>query len=104
MERRRSVAILRAIGAGRRHVMAIVLLESSIVMLLGCVLGIAGAYGLSAVLSGYIGSRVSIAVTVGFQWSHLGIAGIVLAAGIAAGLIPALAAYRAETARYLAIQ
>jgi len=104
MERRRSVAILRAIGAGRRHVMAIVLLESSIVMLLGCALGIAGAYGLSAVLSGYIGSRVSIAVTVGFQWSHLGIAGIVLAAGIAAGLIPALAAYRAETARYLAIQ
>ncbi len=104
MERRRSVAILRAIGAGRRHVMAIVLLESSIVMLLGCALGIAGAYGLSAVLSGYIGSRVSIAVPVGFQWSHLGIAGIVLAAGIAAGLIPALAAYRAETARYLAIQ
>ncbi|MGU3473632.1 ABC transporter permease [Paenibacillus sp. D51F] len=104
MERRRSVAILRAIGAGRRHVMAIVLLESSIVMLFGCALGIAGAYGLSAVLSGYISSRVSIAVTVGFQWSHLGIAGIVLTAGIAAGLIPALAAYRAETARYLAIQ
>lgn len=101
VERRRSVAILRSLGARRRQVMAIVLLESALVTALGCTLGVLGAYGLAAVLADYAGSQVSISVQLGFDWSWIGIAALVLAAGVLSGLAPAIGAYRSETARHL---
>ncbi|MGN7457516.1 ABC transporter permease [Paenibacillus pasadenensis] len=101
VERRRSVAILRSLGAGRRQVMAIVLLESALMTGLGCALGVLGAYGLAAALAGYARSHVSIALPLGFDWSSIGLAALVLAAGIVSGLAPAIGAYRTETARHL---
>ncbi|TVX97169.1 FtsX-like permease family protein [Cohnella terricola] len=101
IERRRTVAILRAIGAGRRAVMAIVLLESVLIMILGCAIGVAGGYALAGVLAGYMSQQVSIAVPVGFDREWLIFIGMVGLVGTAAGLFPALGAYRTESARYL---
>jgi len=101
VERRKTVAILRAIGAGRAEVLTIVLLESAFVMLIGCAAGYAAGYGLAWLLTGYLGEHVSIAVPIGFDSQTLAIAGYVGLAGVAAGLLPALSAYRTETARYL---
>jgi len=101
VERRRTVAILRAIGAGRRSVMTVVLLESVFVMLIGCVLGTAGGYALTWILSQYMATQVSIAIPIGFKWEWMTFIGAVALFGVAAGLIPAWSAYRTETARYL---
>jgi len=101
VERRRAVAILRALGAGRGAVMAIVLLESVLIMLLGCALGVAGGYALANALAGYVSAQVSIAIPIGFEPAWLSFIGGVALIGAAAGLFPALGAYRTETARYL---
>ncbi|RIE03588.1 ABC transporter permease [Cohnella faecalis] len=101
VERRRTVAILRAIGAGRLSVMTIVLLESALVMVIGCALGTAAGYGLTELLTRYIGTQVSIAIPTAFEWEWLSFIGGVALLGIAAGLFPAFSAYRTETARYL---
>lgn len=101
VERRRNVAILRAIGASRGAVMSIVLVESALVMAAGCVLGAAAGYGLTALLTEYIGSQVAIAMPIAFAWETLSFIGAVALTGVAAGLLPALAAYRVETARHL---
>jgi len=101
IERRRTVAILRAIGAGRRAVMAIVLLESVLIMALGCAIGVAGGYALAGMLVGYMSQQVSIAIPIGFDREWLVIIGSVGLVGAAAGLFPALGAYRTESARYL---
>lgn len=101
VERRRTVAILRAIGAGRLSVMTIVLLESALVTIIGCLLGTATGYGLTELLTRYIGTQVSIAIPVAFEWEWLSFIGGVALLGIAAGLFPAFSAYRTETAQYL---
>ncbi|THF83519.1 FtsX-like permease family protein [Cohnella fermenti] len=101
VERRRTVAILRAIGAGRAEVLAIVLLESALVMLIGCAAGYAAGYGLAYLLTGYLGEFLSISAPIRFQAGQLSLVGYVALAGTAAGLLPALSAYRTETARYL---
>ncbi|MEI7026374.1 ABC transporter permease [Paenibacillus sp. y28] len=101
VERRRTVAILRAIGAGRGAVLRIVLLESILVVGLGCLLGCAAGQLLSWGLASYIGSHMSVAVAYVYTWQMLWLLGGVAALGGIAGLIPAVGAYRTETARYL---
>ncbi|MFD0673161.1 ABC transporter permease [Cohnella sp. GCM10027633] len=101
VERRRNVAILRAIGASRAAVMSIVLIESGLVMVAGCLLGAAAGYGLTVLLTDYIGAQVAIAMPIAFAWESLSFIGAVALIGVAAGLLPALAAYRVETARHL---
>ncbi|MEK3723424.1 ABC transporter permease [Paenibacillus sp. FSL H8-0034] len=101
IERRRTVSILRAIGASRRSVLAIVLLECVLIVALGCVGGIAGGYLLTVALSRYIGSQISITVIPMYNWELLSIVGIVGCIGILAGIMPAMSAYRMEAARYL---
>lgn len=101
IERRRTVSILRAIGASRRSVLAIVLLECVLIVALGCIGGIAGGYLLTVALSMYIGSQISITVIPMYNWELLSIVGIVGCMGILAGILPAMSAYRMEAARYL---
>ncbi|PUA37521.1 hypothetical protein C8Z91_19450 [Paenibacillus elgii] len=101
VERRRTVAILRAIGASRSAVVTIVLLESVLVVVFGCVLGTALGGGLTWLLSGYIGSQISVTVAVAYSWDVAAVIGGVALLGMIAGILPAVSAYRTETARYL---
>ncbi|MCZ8512697.1 ABC transporter permease [Paenibacillus filicis] len=101
LERRRTVSILRALGAGRNSVLSIVMLESLLVVSLGCIGGIALGAVLSGALSYYIGAQSSITVAYTYDWSLLTVIAAVGLLGLAAGIVPALGAYRTETARYL---
>ncbi|WP_248930870.1 ABC transporter permease [Paenibacillus hamazuiensis] len=101
IERRRTVAILRAIGASRGGVVSIVLFESAMVSALGCVIGTAAGYGFAWGMAQYIGSHISISVPVELSGGLIAVNAAVCALGLAAGVAPAISAYRTEAAKYL---
>ncbi|MBN9408477.1 MAG: ABC transporter permease [Burkholderiales bacterium] len=98
-ERRRELAVLRAVGAGPRHVLVLLALEGFIVTLAGLVLGCAllAAATLAAGpwLQSSFGLTPGLAAPDGVQIMMLG--GL-LAAGWIASLLPAWRAYRLSLA------
>jgi putative ABC transport system permease protein len=93
-ERRREMAILRSLGASSRHVFALLIYESSFLVLLGCILGVACLYGVLIFVSPWLESNFSVYLEVqplsSTEWWYL--LGIFIA-GTLAGLIPAIKAY-----------
>jgi putative ABC transport system permease protein len=93
--RRREMAIFRAIGAGPRMIVALLVLESGVLSLLGCVIGVGMVY-LGLVLGQRpIEARFGLHLAIGplgaTEWTYLA---VVLSAGIIIGFVPALKAYR----------
>ena len=97
-QRRREMAILRSIGAGRRHILGLLLLESGLVSLLGCLLGLAAVSLFAAVggeaLAGFGLAALPLAVSMG----EMKLLGAVLVCGLAVGMLPAWRAYRLSLA------
>jgi len=97
-QRRREMAILRSIGAGRRHIFGLLLLESGLVSLLGCLLGLAAVSLFAAVggdlLAAFGLAALPLAVSVG----EMKLLGAVLVCGLAVGVLPAWRAYRLSLA------
>lgn len=98
-ERRRELAVLRAVGASLRHVLALLALEGAIVTLLGVVLGIAlavlGIAGLSPWLQSHFGLALSLSEPTLNEWLLLA---SLVAAGWLASLLPGIRAYRLSLA------
>ena len=98
-ERRRELAVLRAVGASLRHVLALLALEGAIVTLLGVALGlVAAALGialLSPWLQAQFGLTLSLSQPTLNEWALL--AGL-LVAGWLASLLPGVRAYRLSLA------
>lgn len=97
-QRRREMAILRSIGAGRRHILGLLLLESGLVSLLGCLLGLAAVSLFAAIggeaLAGFGLAALPLAVSMG----EMKLLGAVLVCGLAVGVLPAWRAYRLSLA------
>jgi len=98
-ERRRELAVLRAVGAGPRHVLALLATEGALVTLVGALAGaLAAAIGV-ALAGPWVQSRFGIALQLsaptGTQWALLG---AVLLAGMLASLVPGWRAYRLSLA------
>ena len=90
-ERRREISILRAVGASRGQIEAMVLWEASFIGLLGSFLGLAGGLTLAAILSyvinvSYFGWTISWATPWGFLIS---LPFLVIGAALFAGYGPA---------------
>jgi putative ABC transport system permease protein len=102
-ERRREIATMRALGARRTTVFAIVLLEATAIALVGAVAGILVGHG-AAYLGGQLLAARGGPVVHPFAVSLLqpGLLVAVVAIGALAGLVPALLAYRTEVAENLA--
>ena len=121
-ERRHEIAVMRALGAGRRTVMAVVLLESVILSLGGGLAGWSAGHLLIGVAAGpLIEQRTGVSIGMldfapPLEWTNpftsqtistglsvelLLIPALILLA-IAVGFLPALAAYRTDVARSLA--
>ncbi len=104
-ERRRELAILRAMGAAPRHVFALLALESLVIGVAGCVLGVMlvqlGAWLGGPWLEAHHGLVVSARWLSTTEWAMLG---GVLVATLAASLIPALRAYRYSLADGMTIR
>jgi putative ABC transport system permease protein len=101
-ERRHEIAVIRALGAGRRTVMFIVLLESILLSLAGGVVGWLVGHALIAVLSPWIAVRTG--VSIGFLefvgYELVIIPGLIVLASLV-GYLPAMAAYRTDVAKAL---
>ena len=98
-ERRRELAVLRAVGAGPRHVLWLLVTEGALVTLVGALLG-ALAAALAVVLAGpwlqqQFGITLQPSAPTSAQW---GLFAAVLAAGMLAGLVPGWRAYRLSLA------
>jgi putative ABC transport system permease protein len=98
-ERRRELAVLRAVGAGPRHVLMLLAAEGALITLAGALLG-ALAAALAVVLAGpwlqqQFGITLSPAAPTAAQW---GLFAAVLVAGMLASLVPGWRAYRLSLA------
>ena len=94
-ERRREMAILRSVGARPWHIFGLLVSEAGLLALAGVILGFATLYLLLAGLAPLIEERFGIFVALRppGQWD-LTIAGVVIAAALLMGVLPAWRAYR----------
>lgn len=101
-ERFREIAIMRALGAGRGTVMAVVLLESILLSACGGLAGLLLGHGLISALSGQITAYTG--VSIGFlQFERIElllIPGLAVLATLV-GFLPAFSAYRTDVAKAL---
>lgn len=98
-ERRRELAVLRAVGAGPRHVLGLLALEGTWVICAGVLLGVLMAQVGMALgapcLQNSLGIRLQIAAPLPTQWA---LAVTIVLAGMLASLGPAWRAYRMSLA------
>lgn len=104
-ERRREMAILRSVGAGPRHVLALLLSEALLLAASGALLGLALMQAALFALAPWLQARYGILVAPGWpavaEWKLLGM--VIGTAGIV-GLLPALMAYRRSVADGMGIR
>ncbi|WP_162063511.1 ABC transporter permease [Vibrio taketomensis] len=94
-ERRREMAILRAMGARPRHIFSLLILEASVLTAVGIVLGIAALYGLIALIGPYVATQYGIQLPlIMLSYHELMLIAAVQFAGTIIGVFPALRAYR----------
>lgn len=104
-ERRREMAILRAVGARPGQVFALLLLEAGLLALAGVALGIAAAHGAIAAATPLLARHFGLFVAdAGPGLYDLALGGAVLGAALVAGLVPAWLAYRRTLADGLTIR
>ena len=101
-DRRHEIAIMRALGARRGTVMAVILVESILLALGGGALGVLLGHGLIGVLGPTIAERTMVVV---HPWEFqlvelILIPGLIVLATIV-GYLPAVAAYKTDVARSL---
>lgn len=102
-ERRYDLAIMRALGARPRKLMALLLFEGLLLALIGALLGLLLGHVLTEVLGFALKSAKQPEVT-GWVWnmSELWLIVLALAVGVIAALLPAWRAYRTDIAGTLA--
>jgi putative ABC transport system permease protein len=98
-ERRRELALLRAVGAAPRHVLWLLALEGTLVTLVGIATGVLAAVLLTAALGPWVQAQYGVALRVAEPTPAQGLLlAAVLAAGVLASLVPGWRAYRLSLA------
>ncbi|MFA7604963.1 MAG: FtsX-like permease family protein [Rhodocyclaceae bacterium] len=104
-ERRRELAILRAMGASPAQVFLLLMLESLLVAVLGCVAGVGLMQGVAALAGPWLEAHHGLPVQAGWlrvaEWKLLG--GVLLAS-VFASVVPGIRAYRYSLADGLTIR
>lgn len=98
-ERRRELAVLRAVGAAPRHVLALLAIEGALVTLGGALLGALLAAAFVVAAAPWVQSRLGIALQRSAPEATLWLLfGAIVAAGMLASLVPGWRAYRLSLA------
>ncbi|MCH8502375.1 MAG: ABC transporter permease [Aliidiomarina sp.] len=104
-ERRREMAVLRAIGAGPKTIFSLLVSEAVFLTAIGIAVGVGLLYGLILALAPWIQTSFGIVVELGTispeEWQRMG---IVLAASFVISCIPAWRAYRNSLADGLSMR
>ena len=104
-ERRREMAILRAVGAGPKRIVSLLVLESLCLASAGAVLGLGLVYALLSVAQPLVEAQVGLFIPISppgpVEWLFLG---AVVTAGFLMGFVPALKAYRTALHDGLAVR
>lgn len=101
-ERKRDIAILRALGAGRRVIFGSVVLESTVISIIGMIFAFAVYAIIFTTAATVIRSQTGVVLTIGawhpaLIWTPLGM----VLLGALTGCIPAIKAYRTQVAENL---
>ncbi|MGO8744891.1 MAG: ABC transporter permease [Thermoguttaceae bacterium] len=101
-DRRHEIAVMRALGARRSTVMAIILLESILLALGGGAIGLVLGHSLTAILAPVIAANTHVSVNaLQFQGSELILIPGLIALASLVGYLPAVIAYRTDVAQSL---
>lgn len=92
--RRRQLAILRALGASRRYVFAVVWTHVSLMIALGSALGLGLGWAGAAALSAVFSARTGIALSATLAGQELAMAAAVVVIGMLLAGIPSRSSYR----------
>lgn len=104
-ERRREMAILRAVGAHPRTLVALLVFESWLLGTVGALLGVLGMYGSFLAVRPTVESEFGILLPVqAISGPEFVLLGVVSAAAFLIGLVPALRAYRNSLADGLVVR
>lgn len=94
-ERRREIAVLRALGLNARQIFTLFILESTLISALGAAFGLAAAYAVLFAIRIPVENNYGIPLAmVGFSSRVAWYMGAVVVAGTLLGFIPAIRAYR----------
>jgi putative ABC transport system permease protein len=98
-ERRREMAILRSVGARPLTVLSLLVTEAGVLTLCGVALGTVLLYGALIALQPFIDRTYGLHIAIGLPaWDQLVVLAAIVGAGFAAGLLPAIRAYRLSLA------
>ena len=98
-ERRRELALLRAVGAGPRHLLWLLALEGTLVTLAGMAAGVLACLILTAALGPWVQAQYGVALRLAAPTpAQAGLLAAVLAAGVLASLVPGWRACRLSLA------
>jgi len=102
-DRRYDLAIMRALGAPRRTIVGVLLIESVLLAATGLVVGLVLAHGLAASVGVWLPAAAPLAAGARvWQSEEWAVVALALLAGIIAALVPAWRAYRLDAAATLA--
>ena len=99
--RRNEIGIRLALGAGRPHVLWLVLRESTFLVVAGALLGIAGAFVVSRVLSALIAQLAQLLGVIGDPVLLVGAPALLVVAALLACVVPAWRSVRIDPAATL---
>jgi putative ABC transport system permease protein len=103
--RRREMAILRAVGAGPRRIVSLLVLESGLLAAAGAALGVAIVYTLLLLAQGPVEARFGLFLPVrALGTTEYAYLAAVVVAGFLIGLVPAIKAYRNTLADGLSVR
>ncbi|MDZ4849362.1 MAG: FtsX-like permease family protein [Pirellulaceae bacterium] len=102
-ERTRDIAVMRALGASRDKVLAVILCEACLIATVGGAIGWIGGHALAAFSSPMVEGRTGVKISfLSIQYpNEFWIIPSLILIGILAGLIPALVAYRTDVSKSL---
>ncbi len=104
-ERRREMAILRAVGARPVHIFAMIVGEAAFVTTAGVTLGLAVFYGLLLIAGPVISSYFGLFITLGLpSMNEIGVIVIMCLVGVIIGCIPGYQIYRYSLADGMTIK
>jgi putative ABC transport system permease protein len=102
-ERKKDIAVMRALGASRDHITAIILLESLFIAIAGGLVGWIVGHAMGPLSNPWTMPTTGVRIdwfAVQSQWEWWIVPGLVLV-GTLAGILPAIAAYRTPVAKSL---